>query len=79
MKLFFFKSLHRDPGVEIGLVLDIVGESNLIDTFFCYLGGNARYVEVKCNYYSVLQNALVYFAFLCAYKMLFSVYLSIFF
>jgi hypothetical protein len=57
MKLFFFKSLHCDPVVEIGLVLDIVGESTLIDTFFCYLGGNARYVEVKCNYYFVLQNA----------------------
>uniref|UniRef100_A0A804QK43 Uncharacterized protein n=1 Tax=Zea mays TaxID=4577 RepID=A0A804QK43_MAIZE len=35
-------SLHRDPGVEIRLVLDIVDEINLIDTFFCYLGGNAR-------------------------------------
>jgi hypothetical protein len=62
---------------EIGLVLDIVGERNLIDTIFCYLGGKARYAEVKCN--TILYFDLVYFPFLCAYKMLFcSTYLYFF-
>jgi hypothetical protein len=46
---------------EIGLVLDIVDQRNLIDTFFCYLGGKARYAEVKCN--TILYFNLVYFPF----------------
>jgi hypothetical protein len=63
---------------EIGFVLDIADERNLIDTFFCYLGGRQGTSRSNVILFCTLKCFGVFCFFVCLQNVV-SIYLSIFF